>query len=685
MEQKRFLIFVVTTVAILMGWQAFVMPRFMPPKPAPVVQRDAQPEGQAARKPALADKAQKPEAVAEKPGAEKPGAEKPGAEKPGAEKAIADKPAEGAAPGEELSELKKHPHRMVALGSLQSDSAFRMLVTLDSRGAAISQIELNDPRYRDLQNRQQPLKVIGSTRTAVETLQTAIPALDLQLRKYGLTGNSLDWEIVPGSQSESAVTFRLISPDGKLEVLKRFELPKVDPAAARPEAPAYDLRFALTVKNLGDEPRTVQYELQGPVGMPLENADFARKFRDVAVGFVTDKGGVKAQIVTAKEVAQQAQDGKIEEWKSPIRYIGVDVQYFAALLLPKPAPDQAPFVSSSKAVLVGPNHKERSEVSIHLASADLDLPAATAQDPAPAVTHEYELFAGPKRESLLPEGASSIIDYGFSRNLYIPQAMLGLLDFFHNLFPSWAWPYGWAIIMLTVVVRMLLFPLSRKQAMSAVKMQAIQPEIAALKKKYGSDTEKLGRAQMELFRKHNYSPFGGCLPMIVQLPIMIGLYQALNVSVDLRQADFLWVKNLAAPDALFRFPFSLPFLGWDFNLLPIITIGLFILQQKMFTPPALDKEQEMQQKMMSFMMIFMGFMFYNVPAGLCVYFIASSLWGLAERKLLPKAKPAGATGGDGPEGPGGESGGNNGGFFSKATPAPPDWKSIGKKKSRNRR
>ena len=99
-------------------------------------------------------------------------------------------------------------------------------------------------------------------------------------------------------------------------------------------------------------------------------------------------------------------------------------------------------------------------------------------------------------------------------------------------------------------------------------------------------------------------------------------------------ASFLWVDNLAAPDALFEMGFSIPFLGSDFNLLPLITVVLFYAQQKMFMPPPTTDEMAMQQKMMNFMMIFMGFLFYRVPAGLCVYFIASSAWGMSERKLL---------------------------------------------------
>ena len=213
----------------------------------------------------------------------------------------------------------------------------------------------------------------------------------------------------------------------------------------------------------------------------------------------------------------------------------------------------------------------------------------------------------------------------------VARAMLRLLRFLHDFAH---FPYALAIICMTMMVRACLFPLSKKMAMGAKKMKELQPKIQELKAKFGDDREKMAKAQMELFRKNNYNPLAGCLPMFLQLPIFIGLYTALNASVDLRLAKFLWVDNLAAPDRLFHMPWSLPFLGQYFNLLPVITVVLFLIQQKMFMPPPTDEQQAMQQKMMNFMMIFMGFLFWHVPAGLCVYFVASSLWGLGERKML---------------------------------------------------
>lgn len=116
----------------------------------------------------------------------------------------------------------------------------------------------------------------------------------------------------------------------------------------------------------------------------------------------------------------------------------------------------------------------------------------------------------------------------------------------------------------------------------------------------------------------------------------MGLWQTLNNSVALRQAPFLYIDNLAAPDALFGFGGTVPFLGDYFNVLPIISVSLMYLQMKLFSPPPANAEAELQQKMFSYMMVFMSFMFYKVPSGLGIYFITSSLWALGERLLLPK-------------------------------------------------
>jgi YidC/Oxa1 family membrane protein insertase len=303
--------------------------------------------------------------------------------------------------------------------------------------------------------------------------------------------------------------------------------------------------------------------------------------------------------------------------------------------------------------------------------------------PGGKATHHYLLYNGPIKPRLLGQfkgtkaevdpavidryvdtlKLNTLTDYHspgrmgeFANAIYWTRLVILCTNLMHTVlgFLHWFVPsFGLCIILLTVLVRGLMFPLSRKQALMGMRMQELAPELKKLQVKYKDDKQALGMAQWDLYRKHGVSPFGSCWVMLLQMPIFMGLYYALQESILFRLAPFwpTWIKNLAAPDMLWRWGESIPllsrpedfggflYLGPYLNLLPIIAVSLMIVQQKMMMPPPADEQQEMQQKMMKWMMVFFGLMFYKVAAGLCIYFIASSVWGFAERKLLPKAKP----------------------------------------------
>ena len=334
--------------------------------------------------------------------------------------------------------------------------------------------------------------------------------------------------------------------------------------------------------------------------------------------------------------------------------MGVDAQYFTAALIPDPK--RADDFVEVRAQKVGATPADTAnykltDVSFRVTSRKLSL---SADEP---VTHSFKLFLGPRLPALLneygPPGAplGTLIYYGWFG--WVAEPMLVVLHLFYSLVHN----YGIAIVMLTVLVRGCMFPLSRKQAISSQKMQAIQPEMKALQEKYKKQPEQMAQAQRELYRKHNFNPLGGCLMAFIQLPIFLGLYRSLAVDIELRQAPLFseavrWCSNLAAPDMLWSWSRYMPAfvnegngffgLGPFLNLFPLITISLFLVQQKMFMPPATDEQTAMQQKVMQVMTIVMGVMFFKVPSGLCLYFIASSLWSVTERKLLhPPQTPPG--------------------------------------------
>jgi YidC/Oxa1 family membrane protein insertase len=250
--------------------------------------------------------------------------------------------------------------------------------------------------------------------------------------------------------------------------------------------------------------------------------------------------------------------------------------------------------------------------------------------------------------------------------IFCTSCMHWLLNVLHTVVRSW----GLSIIVLTFLVRGALFPISRRQAYLSIKMQELAPEMRKIQEKYKNDPQARGQAQMELYRRHKVNPLGGCLPLVLQMPVFLGLYYCLQESIHFRLAPFLWIQNLAAPDMLWRWGENIPipiiseisnpdnqgaiyYLGPYFNVLPVIAVVFMVMQQKMLTPPPQDEQQAFQQKIMKYMMVFFGIMFYKVAAGLCLYFIVSSLWGVTERKLLPKRPTLALAGGTtGPAGGG---------------------------------
>ena len=561
-----------------------------------------------------------------------------------------------AAPKEpEAPKLPDFPTQTVTLGSSDVETGYVLQVELTSVGASVQSATLTDPRYPVAENPEKikprpQLRVVGNNLArddsikpllkgrAALTVDLSMESVDEAFAKQDIRASlrTLNWELletekdVDNSDVISGATFGIVSPDGSLEVRKIFQLQRVpadrisEPGIRQIYGSAYQLNVSIQLRNLSRKTIAAQYALQGPVGLPLEDVENASKYRDIKVGFLDEYGAVSAELLTASALAKDVKNESVEEWTKPVQYAGVDVQFFAALIVP--AGDQVArqtFATVTPTVVTLDQESERSDISLELKSSELEIPADGL------VQHDFQMFLGPKSQELLaPFKADTIIDYGWFGS--ISHVMTWLLKTFHG----WGVHYGIAIIMLTILVRGMMFPISRKQAASSKKMKDLQPQLTAIREKYKDDKQKLAQAQMELYREADFNPFAGCLPVFLQLPIFISLYQALNNWVDLRMASFLWVDNLAAPDALFEMGFSIPFLGSDFNLLPLITVVLFYAQQKMFMPPPTTDEMAMQQKMMNFMMIFMGFLFYRVPAGLCVYFIASSAWGMSERKLL---------------------------------------------------
>jgi YidC/Oxa1 family membrane protein insertase len=191
--------------------------------------------------------------------------------------------------------------------------------------------------------------------------------------------------------------------------------------------------------------------------------------------------------------------------------------------------------------------------------------------------------------------------------------------------------FGWAIVAVTVAINMVLFPLRFSSMKSSKKMQALQPQIAAINAKYKDMPMRDPRKQeqqaemMDLYKQHGVNPVGGCIPMLIQLPFLYGFYTVLKVAIEMRGASWLWVHDLSQPETL------------AIHVLPILMMGTQFLQQKMTPSPGMDPAQ---QKMMLFMPLVLGYIFYYLSAGLVLYYMTGGIVGVAQQWLLNRGTPA---------------------------------------------
>ncbi len=267
-----------------------------------------------------------------------------------------------------------------------------------------------------------------------------------------------------------------------------------------------------------------------------------------------------------------------------------------------------------------------------------------------ANTWNYTVYAGPKspdafvqdfapHQFVLDSDLGGFCGISFTS---IGHGLLWVLRKLHAVTMNW----GVSIILLTLFVRLALFPINRRSQTAMAryqkKMKRVQPRLDEIKKKYEDDPKKLREAQAKIMQEEGaFPPLGGCLPMFLQLPVFFGLFSMLRTSFDLRHQPFYaWITDLSRPDRLLEIDLTLPLLGniQYFNLLPILMVIMWIVQQKGMPQPT-DEQAKRMQKMMTFMPIVFGFMLYNYAAGLSLYMLTTSTLGIFEQQVIKKVWP----------------------------------------------
>lgn len=592
------------------------------------------------------------------------------------------------------------PARKITLGD---DRLFNLQVTFTNRGGAVEEVVLN--KFEEATRFGLPAKPPERFQLVPDDpdepsyvlYHYAEPSAKHPLDSLG----KLDWSVGPVKNAPEddpqEVVFTADVPGQDVRITKTFTLAKGD----------YHVGLVVRLERKGDgnSPLSFRYQMTSGHGLPIEGEWYTYTYRNAMIGLID-----QARRVAYRDLQDSRKIG-IEEGGDDVHsgdnkyigYAGIASQFFASMTVVDNEQSRRNFLDWARPTVEGwPNTAKPflDDITVRVNTVPVELQGGKP------VEHRYLLYNGPVKVLLLgylagEKAVSPDLVHRYESTLYLntltdyhsPNAvssffskigwtgliiactnfMHWLLHWLNFLVPSGRFAgYGLCIILLTVMVRGTMFPLSRRQAAASARMQEkmaeLAPEVRELEQRYRSDPMELQRAKNELYLRKGINPLtmmGSCWMVFLQMPIFMGLYYALQESIFFRLEPFLWMPNLAAPDMLIRWGENVPvvsgLLGPFLNILPIVAVSLMIVQQKMTMPPPTDEQQAMQQSMMKYMMIFMGYMFYKVAAGLCIYFIASSLWGLAERRLIkknpaktpatPAVAPAGSARGRNPAGP----------------------------------
>ncbi|MDD5139271.1 MAG: membrane protein insertase YidC [Verrucomicrobiales bacterium] len=480
--------------------------------------------------------------------------------------------------------------------------------TFTSRGGGLKSVELS--KYPD----SIPLRWKKEMATnGYATLNTGAPAPVLAiLGDPSLVGDG-NFTL---TKTANGVRAEKVLPDG-LQLVKEFHI-----------GSNYLLNASVSLKNGSDKPLALPAQ-QWVVGTattmgPDDNGmylgamwcDGTNSPGDCAVSYFSPS-------TTTFFVFPRTPKTVYQEGAGNVAWAAVHNQFFTLIAMPK-QPAQQMVAVPVKLPLLATNQSAPPEGI----QAALVYPAQTLAANS-SVERQVTFYAGPKEYRTLAligdefnNRADLVMQFGFFG--FFAKGLLLAMNWLHD---TTTLGYGWVIVLITVIIKILFWPLTAASTRSMKRMQALAPEVAALKEKYKDDLQKFTQKQMELWKKNKVSPMSGCLPMLIQTPIFIGFFTMIRSAIELRGAHFLWVADLSKPDTLF----IIPGIDFPFNLLPLL-MGASMLWQSLLTPPAPGMDPA-QAKMMRYLpLVFLVFL-YNYSAGLALYWTVNNLLTIVQTKL----------------------------------------------------
>jgi YidC/Oxa1 family membrane protein insertase len=412
-----------------------------------------------------------------------------------------------------------------------------------------------------------------------------------------------------------------------LQITKTWTVEKQEArdASSEDEGASFRLKLNLEFENTGEGSLNLQdYGLFAGSAAPLWKGEWDRH---ITLFYQKDGDYKKRRVVKFKK-------GKKPHFKEDagvLGFAGVSNQFFATIISPE-NPYDAWVWGDRRAVQLPGIAGGGSGESIRLGMSLPEKKLTPGGDNKEALT--FDVYIGPKNSRLLGQTGeehdrdyAKVMNYGLFSPIsnFLNWLLNGLFSkIFSKVSDSWGW--GFSIVVLTIIIRGAMWPLQNKSTRAMKRMSKLQPEIKELREKYADDPNRQNQEMMKMYRDYGINPLGGCLPLLVQIPIFFGFYIMLQYAVELRQQPFLWVEDLALPDTVATLPFALPFLGEGVNLLPIVMAVTMVLQMAL-TPKTGDK---MQRRLFMMMPVIFFFFCYNFASALALYWTTSNIFAIVQ-------------------------------------------------------
>ncbi len=535
----------------------------------------------------------------------------------------------------------------VLLGSSDEGSVFKYQLDLTSTGAAIKTATFSEWDNRARKDPQQLLLLKPAPVSQDQNvLSLASRALLLYNYDQKLSLDQLDWELTqsstePNSPQTAQFEATITTADNQTALLVRKTY------SVQPDTYLFDVK--IDILNQTSDTQKVAMSFTGPVGLAQEG--FRQDMRNT-VALYKKADGEFSRVAPKSLYKADAEARKLapENTEASLVWVAAINKYFAAIVVPQSDPEtqNTRWLGGHAGLYFNPDGVKKPNgdetIGLNLTTTMVSL-APNAEK-----TYNMQVYLGPKDKNLFDKD-KTYTDLGFVHTISFmgcccPQSVIypmafGILWLMKAMF-SVIGNYGIVIILLVLIMRLILHPVTKKSQISMHKMSKLAPRAEEIKKKYSNNKAEMNRQMMMLYKEQGASPIMGFLPMMIQMPVWISLWSAINASVDLRGEGLLpfWITDLSVPDQLFPFGFNVPFIGEYFNLLPLLMGVAFYLQQKLMPSQAnaaANPQMAQQQKMMAIMMpIMFPIMLYKVPSGVNLYIMTSTALGVLEQHLVRK-------------------------------------------------